>query len=244
MERNNSITSETQMVDWDEFEDENGYGRRPSLGFGICSCLLSTLGMKSSSQALYDTRIKLQNLISLQKKRFNSAEFAFLNAGKELKECKKQKNLTMVRAIMLKRMKAKKKMECMQKNIDSNTDRLNSIDDLEDSKAAAEMLKEIGKNMQYFRIDKRVNDAQKAYEVIDDNRIDMQELQRTLAQPSSIMYDSNNVEITEEELEDELKAFFEEDVEEKEEVVVDQPSQRRTKFTAKSVERGEELLLT
>ena len=210
MERGHSVSAD--VIDWDEVEED--LARRPSQ-FALCSCIYALFGMKTSSQALFDTRVQLRNLISLKQQNYNSSELRLNRAVADLRACRIKRDFPGAKLAMAAKKSAEKRMENTRRAILNFEEKLNALDDVRDSKESTEALKAIGKNMRHLNLPRRLNDAQKAYEAIDENRFDMEELQ-TILKPPPLYSSSNGVQITEEELESEVEAYFREaeDVEE------------------------------
>ena len=203
-------------VDWDEVGNEYD---QPPRQFALCHCLYALFGMKTSSQALFDARVHLRNLIHSKEQKMNSAEFARARAVNDLLFYKRAKNFTGAKVAMSAKKSAERRMENIRIDIANFEEKLHTLDDMHDSKESTEALKQIGKNMKHLNLPKRLRDAESARDTIASNACDMEELQ-TILKPLPV-YDGVSVQMTEAELEEEVKAYFaQSDDEETEERVV------------------------
>lgn len=211
---NKRFTSVSSDPDWDEIGDE--LGQRPTQ-FALCACMYALFGMKTTAQALFDTRVQLKKLITLKQQQFNGAEFRYNRARDELKFYKKTKDINGAMAALASRKTAEQRMENTRRAMLNFEAKLTALEDVNDSKESTEALKAIGKNMKHLNLSKRMNDVQKAYEAIDENKFDMEELQ-TILKPPPMTGSAAQNEITEEELKKEVLAFFQEEDQEDEEL--------------------------
>lgn len=200
-----SAVSETE--DWDEFDEETG--ARPTQ-FALCACMYAIFGMKTSAQALYDTRVQLRKLITMKAQNFNTAQFRFNRANEELLFYKKKRDVAGAKVALASKKSAEQRMENNRRAMLNFEEKLNALEDVNDSKESTEALKAIGQNMKHLNLPKRLNDAEKAYAAIDQNRFDMEELQSIL-KPSPVYDSGSKSQITDEELEAEVIAMFNEE---------------------------------
>ena len=230
-----STASKGGPVDWDEVDE---YGERPRQ-FALCQCLYSIFGMKTASQALFDSRVHLRNLIHSKEQKYDSAELAYTRALNDLAFYKKKKNFASAKKAMGAKKKAEKRMDRVRAEIASFEEKLHALDDMYDSKESTEALKQIGENMKHFNLPKRLRDAENARDTIATNSGDFEELQNVL-KPMPVYNDNDgSLESMEEEIRRETEEYFAQSDSEDELVHQHQRKTSYVKASAKDVERFE-----